>query len=47
VYLRNKPLMPYEIKKLGVQRQYGKTINANSKINRKQHPLLKNTNNNI
>ncbi len=35
VYLRNKPIMPYEIKKSGVKRHFGKTINTNSKLNRK------------
>jgi 30S ribosome assembly GTPase len=35
VFLRNKPLMPYEIKSKGVKKFFGKTINANSKINRK------------
>jgi ribosome biogenesis GTPase A len=40
VYLRKKPLMPYEIKKGGVKRQHGKTINATSKLNSKPHPLL-------
>jgi ribosome biogenesis GTPase A len=40
VYLRKKPLMPYEIKKSGVKRQFGKTINATSKINLKPHSKL-------
>lgn len=35
VYLRKKPLMPYEIKSRGVKKFFGKTINANSKINKK------------
>ncbi len=35
VFLRNKPLMPYEIKSRGVKKFFGKTINADSKINRK------------
>jgi ribosome biogenesis GTPase A len=35
VYMRNKPLMPYEIKSRGVKKFFGKTINSNSKINRK------------
>lgn len=35
VYLRKKPIMPYEIKSRGVKNFFGKTINSNSKINRK------------
>lgn len=34
VYLRKKPLMPYEIQKAGLLKQTGKTYNMNSKINR-------------
>lgn len=35
VYLRYKPLMPFEIKQGGVKKYFGNTINANSKLNRK------------
>jgi len=35
VYLRNKPLMPFEIKEGGVKKYFGNTINANSKMNKK------------
>jgi len=35
VTLRNKPIMPFEIKSRGVKKFFGKTINANSKINRR------------
>jgi len=35
VYVRSKPLMPYEIKSRGVNKFFGKTINSHSKINRK------------
>lgn len=35
VYLRQKPIMPYEIKSRGVKKFFGKTINSMSKINRK------------
>lgn len=34
LFLRTKPLMPYEIKTKGVKKYFGKTINSNSKINR-------------
>jgi ribosome biogenesis GTPase A len=35
LYVRNKPIMPYEIKARGVKKYYGTPINSNSKINRK------------
>lgn len=35
VTIRNKPLLPYEIKFKGLKKYFGKTINKNSKINRK------------
>ncbi len=35
VYLRTKPIMPYEIKTHGVKKFFGKTINSNSKINKR------------
>lgn len=35
VYLRSKPLMPFEIKSRGVKKFFGNTHNSNSKINRK------------
>lgn len=35
VYLRKKPLMPYEIQKMGVLKQGGKTFNIKSKINKR------------
>ena len=34
VTLRDKPLMPFEIKDKGVKKFFGKTQNKNSKINR-------------
>ena len=34
-YLRDDPIMPYEIKSKGVKKYFGNTINSKSKINRK------------
>ena len=34
-FIRNKPIMPYEIKAKGLKRYFGNTINSKSKINRK------------
>ncbi len=35
VYLRQKSLMPFEIKEGGIKKYFGNTINANSKLNKK------------
>jgi hypothetical protein len=35
VTIRNKPLLPYEIKFKGLKKYFGNTINKNSKINKK------------
>jgi hypothetical protein len=35
VTIRNKPILPYEIKSKGLKKYFGNTINKNSKINRK------------
>lgn len=45
IYLRNKPIMPYEIKEGGVKRHFGKTVNSNSKLNKKVREELKQENN--
>ncbi len=39
-YIRDNPIMPYEIKERGVKKYYGNTINARSKINREYSPQL-------
>lgn len=46
VYVRDNPLMPFEIKDGGVKKYYGNTINTNSKLNIKLREANKEKNKN-
>lgn len=43
VYIREKPMMPYEIMDKGLKKNFGKTINSNTRINQKQRGKLDKT----
>lgn len=47
IFLRNKPIMPYELQKLGIKKFTGKTHNSNSKTNKKYNTIKEVTSNNI